>query len=151
MQDLNITVSEGHPFENVFCLESKIKDKIMNIVIQSLGILFCIIGIVYLLRTDIMKWLFEFFKKGKRIYFAGVIRLALAVVFFSSYRDPECNKPWIIFAFGILFLISGLLIFVLGPKKIRQMLEWYQKQPVLIFRVIAVIVLAAGAIIIFSA
>ena len=151
MQDLNITVSEGLPFENVFCLESKIKDKIMDIVIKSLGIVFCIIGIVYLLRPDIMKWLMEFFKQGKRIYFAGVIRLALAVVFFSSYRDRECNKPWIIFAFGILFLISGLLIFVLGPEKIRRMLDWYQKQPVLIFRVIAVIVLAIGAIIIYSA
>ena len=57
MQELNITVSEGHLFENVFCLESKIKDKIMDIVIKSLGILFCIIGIVYLLRPDIMKWL----------------------------------------------------------------------------------------------
>jgi len=123
----------------------------MDIVIKSLGIFFCIIGIVYLLRTDIMKWLFEFFKKGKRIYFAGVIRLTLAVVFFSSYRDPECNKPWIIFAFGILFLISGLLIFVLGPEKVRRMLEWYQKQPVLIFRVIAVIVLALGVIVIYSA
>ena len=121
----------------------------MDIVIKSLGIFFCIIGIVYLLRTDIMKWLFEFFKKGKRIYFAGVIRLALAVVFFSSYR--ECDKRWIIFAFGILFLISGLLIFVLGSEKVRRILDWYQKQPVLIFRVIAVIVLAIGAIIIYSA
>jgi len=78
-QELNITVSEGHPFENVFYRESKIKDKIMDIVIKSLGILFCIIGIVYLLRPDIMKWLFEFFKKGKRIYFSGLIRFALGM------------------------------------------------------------------------
>lgn len=121
----------------------------MDIVIKSLGIVFCIIGIVYLLRPDIMKWQFEFFKKGKRIYFAGVIRFALAIVFFAGAR--ECKYPWLIFAFGLLFIMGGLLIFVLGPEKIRRMLEWYQKQPVLIFRVIAVIVLAVGAIIIFSA
>jgi len=121
----------------------------MDIVIQSLGIVFCIIGIVYLLRPDVMKWLMEFFKQGKRIYFAGVIRFALAIVFFAGAR--ECDKPWIIFAFGILFLISGLLIFVLGPEKVRRILDWYQKQPVLIFRVIAVIVLAIGVVIIISA
>jgi len=121
----------------------------MDIVIKSLGILFCIIGIVYLLRPDIMKWLMEFFKQGKRIYFSGVVRFALAIVFLASAR--ECKYPWVIFAFGLLFIIGGLLIFALGPEKIRRMLEWYQKQPILIFRVIAVIVLVVGLIIIFSA
>ena len=118
-------------------------------VIKSLGILFCIIGIVYLLRPGVMKWLMEFFKQGKRIYFAALIRFALAVVFLVGAL--KCKYPWVIIAFGILFIIGGLLIFVLGPEKIRRILEWYQKQPVLIFRVIAVIVLAVGAIIIFSA
>ena len=121
----------------------------MDIVIKSLGIVFCIIGIVYLLRPDIMKWLFEFFKKGKRIYFAGLIRFALAIVFLVGAL--ECKYPKVIIAFGILFIIGGLLIFVLRPEKVRRILDWYQKQPVLIFRVIAVIVLAVGAIIIFSA
>ncbi len=121
----------------------------MDIVIKSLGILFCIIGIVYLLRPDIMKWLMEFFKQGKRIYFSALIRFALAVVFLVGAL--KCKYPKVIIAFGILFIIGGLLIFALGPEKIRRMLEWYQKQPVLIFRVIAVIVLAIGLIIIFSA
>ena len=121
----------------------------MNIVIQSLGILFCIIGIVYFLKPNVMKWLMEFFKQGKRIYFSGLIRFALAIVFFVGAR--ECKHPWVIFAFGILFIIGGLLVFALGPEKIRRILDWYQKQPVLILRVIAVIALAVGLIIIFSA
>ncbi len=121
----------------------------MDIVIKSLGILFCIIGIVYLLRPDIMKWLMEFFKQGKRIYFSGLIRFALAIVFLASAR--ECRYPWVILTFGLLFIIGGLLIFALGPEKIRQMLEWYQQQPVLIFQVIAVIVMVVGLMVIFSA
>ena len=119
------------------------------IVIKSLGMLFALMGIAYLLRPDIVKKLMVFFKKGKRIYLAGLIRFALAVVFFVAAR--ECRYPWIIFATGIIFLIGGLLIFMLGPEKIRRILDWYEKQPALIFRVIALIVLAFGAIIIFSA
>jgi len=111
--------------------------------------LFALMGIAYLLRPDIIKKLMVFFKKGKRIYFAGLIRFALAVVFFVAAR--ECRYPWIIFACGIIFLISGFLIFMLGPEKIRRILDWYEQQPALIFRVIALIVLAFGAIIIFSA
>lgn len=121
----------------------------MDIIIRSLGIVIVVVGIVYLLRPDVMKWLIEFFKQGKRIYFAGLIRLALAVIFLLSAR--ECKHFWVIFAFGILFLIGGLLIFILGPEKFRRILDWYQKQSALLLRVIAVIALAIGAIIIYSA
>ena len=119
------------------------------IVVKSLGILFALMGIVYLLRPNIIKELMGFFKKGKRIYFAGLIRFALAVVFFVAAR--ECRYFWIIFASGIIFLISGLLIFMLGPEKIRRILDWYQNQPVLIFRIIALVVFVFGVLIIFSA
>ena len=121
----------------------------MDIVIKSLGIVFVLIGIVYLLRPDVMKWLMEFFKQGKRIYFAGLIRFALAVVFLLGAR--ECKRFWVIFAFGILFIIGGLLIFILGPEKIKSIIDWWQKQSILLFRVIALITLAFGAIIIYSA
>jgi uncharacterized protein YjeT (DUF2065 family) len=119
------------------------------LVIKSLGMLFTLMGIAYLLRPEIIKRLMGFFKKGKRIYFAGLVRFALAVVFFIAAR--ECRYFWIIFASGIIFLMGGLLIFLLGPEKIGRMLDWYQDQPALIFRVIALIVLAFGVIIIFSA
>ena len=119
------------------------------IVIKSLGILFALMGIAYLLRPEIIKKLMGFFKKGKRIYFAGLVRFALAVVFLVAAR--ECRYPWIIFACGIIFLAGGLLIFLLGPEKIRRILNWYQEQSTLIFRLIAIIVLAFGVIIILSA
>ena len=119
------------------------------IVIKSLGVLFTLMGIAYLLRPDIIKRLMGFFKKGKRIYFAGLIRFALAIVFFVAAR--ECRYFWIIFASGIIFLAGGLLIFLLGPEKIRRILDWYQDQPALIFRIIALVVLAFGIIIILSA
>jgi uncharacterized protein YjeT (DUF2065 family) len=111
--------------------------------------LIALMGIVYLLRPDVIKKFMVFFKKGKRIYFAGLIRFALAIVFFVAAR--ECRYFWIIFASGIIFLTGGLLIFLLGPEKIRRILDWYQDQPALIFRIIALVVLAFGVIIIFSA
>lgn len=121
----------------------------MEIIVKIVGILIVLIGIVFLLKPGVMKRLMEFIKKGKRVYFAGVIRFTLAIIFLLG--ASECSQKWIIAAFGILFLISGLLIFILGPEKIRKILEWYQKQPALIFRVIAVIVLACGAVIVYSA
>ena len=121
----------------------------MDIVIKTLGIIIALVGIIYFLRPDVMKWLMEFFKQGKRIYFAGLIRFALAIVFLVAAR--ECKHSWVIFAFGILFIISGLLIFMLGLEKLKSIIDWYQKQSVLLLRVIAVIALALGGVIIYSA
>lgn len=121
---------------------------LLHIAIKSLGIIITLMGVAYLLRPDLIKRLMSFFKKSRRIYLPGLLRLALAVVFFLGAR--ECRYPRVIFASGIIFLAGGLLIFTLGPEKIRRLLDWYGQQPMLIFRVIALVVLTFGAIIIIS-
>ena len=124
-------------------------DTVMTTVIKIVGIVILIAAIVYLLKPDIAKRLLEFFKKGHRIYFLGLIRLVLAVVFLLGAR--ECDITWVIAAFGILFLMSGLSIFMLGLEKLKAILDWYQKKSALFLRVIALIALAIGTAIIYSA
>ena len=121
----------------------------MNIVIKILGVIFILIGIVYLLKPEILKWLMRFIKKGRRIYLAGLLRFALAIIFLLGAE--QCDNKWIIAVFGIIFILGGLLIFMLGPTKIRQILDWYDQQSTLLFRFIALIVLATGAIVIYVA
>jgi uncharacterized protein YjeT (DUF2065 family) len=53
--------------------------------------------------------------------------------------------------FGLIFLLSGLLIFMLGLKNSKAIIRWYMDQPDLIFRVVATIVLAVGLIILYAA
>jgi uncharacterized protein YjeT (DUF2065 family) len=91
----------------------------------------------------------EFFKQGRRMYFAALIRLVLAVIFL--FAAGQCRYFWVIFAFGVLFIISGLLIFILGPEKVKSYINWWQKQPTILLRVIALIGLGLGALIIYSA
>ena len=121
----------------------------MEVAIKIIGLFLILLAILYILKPSTQRPLMEFFKKGKRIYFAGLIRLVLAVVFLLAAR--QCDKPKVIAAFGILFLIAGLLVFVLGPAKSRPVLEWYQKKSLLFWRIMAVIPLILGALIIYSA
>jgi uncharacterized protein YjeT (DUF2065 family) len=121
----------------------------MDLVIKIIGILFVLIAIGYFSKPAIITGLMEFFKKGKRMYFAGLIRFALAIVFLLAAR--ECKNFWVIFAFGILFLVSGLLIFVIGPQRLRSIIEWWQKQSTALLRVLALVTLAVGVVIIIFA
>jgi uncharacterized protein YjeT (DUF2065 family) len=121
----------------------------MDIVIRIIGIVFVFMTIVYLLKPDVMKRLMEFFVQGRRMYFAAVVRLVLAVVFLLAAR--QCSRFWVIFAFGILLIVSGLSIFILGLEKVKSYVSWWQKQPLMFLRFIALIGLAIGALIIYSA
>ncbi len=119
------------------------------IVIKILGTVFILAGILYFVKPSICRRIMEFFKQGKRLYFAGLIRFALAIVFLLAAR--ECDITWVIATFGVLFIISGLLIFVLGLERLKSMIDWWQKQSFLLLRVIALITLALGAVIVYSA
>jgi amino acid transporter len=121
----------------------------MNIVIKIVGIVIVFLAALFLLKPDIMKSVLNFFKQGKRLYFVGLTRLVLAIVFLLAAR--ECDITWVIVVFGILFLISGLSIFMIGAEKLRSMLDWFQNKSALFLRAMAVITLAIGAIIIYSA
>ena len=121
----------------------------MAIVIKIVGILIVLAGIVFFLRPEMMNRLLVFFKKGKRVYFMGLVRFALAIVFLLG--AGQCRIKQVIAAFGILFLISGLLIFLLGAEKVAAILDWFLKQSVLLKRISAVLALAVGAAIIYFA
>ncbi len=121
----------------------------MNVIVKIIGIVIVALAIVYLLKPDVMKYLMEFFTEGRRIYFAGLIRLVLAVVFLLAAR--ECDYTSVIIFFGILFLISGLLTFVLGSEKVKPIIDWCQRQSLFVLRLFALVAFAIGAIIIYSA
>jgi len=140
---------------NPFCKKSrngnlkKLRRNIMDIVVKIVGIVFVFVGIVYLLKPGVLKSFMEFFKKGKRIYFVGLIRFVLAVIFLLAAN--QCKRAWVIIVFGILFMISGLLVFTLGAKRLKSMLDWWQRQSFLLLRLMALIALAVGAVIIYCA
>jgi len=121
----------------------------MNYVIKIVGIIIVLVGVVYFLKPSVIKWLMEFFKQGSRLYFAGLMRFALAVIFLLAAR--ECKNFWVIFAFGILFIISGLLIFIIPLEKLKAYIGWWQKQSPVLLRALSLIALAIGAIIIYAA
>ncbi len=121
----------------------------MDIVVKIVGIVVVFIGIVYLLKPGVLKSFIGFFKKGKRIYFVALIRFVLAVIFLLAAN--QCKIPWVIIVFGILFMISGLLIFILRAERLKSILDWWQRQSSLLLRFMGLIALAVGAAIIYSA
>jgi hypothetical protein len=121
----------------------------VDTVIKIIGIAIVVIAVVFLIKPGLFHAIMGFVKRGKRAYFMGLVRLALAVVFLLGAR--ECDLTWLIAVFGIVFLLSGLLIFMLGAEKVGSIINWYQEQSTVLLRVLVLIMLAVGAVIIYAA
>jgi drug/metabolite transporter superfamily protein YnfA len=117
--------------------------------VKIIGVLLILAAVVYLSKPEFMRRVLQFFKHGSRIHFQTLVRFVLAVIFLLA--AGQCHHPRVVAAFGIIFLISGLLMIIVGAQKVITALEWILKQPALIFRIIALVILAAGAVILYAA
>ncbi len=121
----------------------------MPVVVQIIGAWIMLMGVLLLVKPTVLDYPANFFKKGRRIYLAAVARLTLAVLFLLAAGD--CMLRAVVALFGVLFMISGLLILMLGPARMREIIELFQRQPHLIRRVVAALVLAVGGLIAYAA
>ena len=121
----------------------------MDTIIKAIGTVIVAMGLIYLIKPRILRMVLRFFARGWWLYFAALVRFALAVVFLLGAR--ECDVSWVIIMFGLIFLLSGLLIFVLGLEKAREIINWYLEQSSLTLRVVAAIALCVGLIIVYAA
>jgi hypothetical protein len=121
----------------------------MNHAIKSIGIIIALFAILYMAKPSVMISVLEFFKKGKRLYLAGILRFVLAIIFLLGAN--RCHYPVVIAVFGIMFIIGGLLIFVMKLEKLKSILDWWQKQSIVLLRVLAIITFTIGAVIVYSA
>ena len=117
--------------------------------IQTLGIFFICAGIIFLVRPAIIKSVVGFFKVGIRPHIAAAIRITLAVILFLGAQ--QCRIHWVIITLGIIFLLSGLIVFAMGAKKAGLLMGRFGNQPTAFIRILSLIPLAVGSIIIYSA
>ena len=119
------------------------------VIIKAIGLIMAVLGAVFAAVPRKLVKVFPFFKAGKKIYAVGVCRLVCAVIFLLAASQARWSV--VIGLFGILLLISGVLIFALKLKHIRAVLDWFPSKPDMVLRAIGVVVLIIGLLIVFAA
>ena len=121
----------------------------MILLVKFLGILMVCIGAINMVNPAPMRKMLAFWRQGKRIYVGGLLRIFFGAIFLLSYQYAKI--PGVICTLGILMVLGGLTIFILGPNRIKVMLDWWARKPNSILRLIAVFILLVGALVIYSA
>jgi len=119
----------------------------MLILAKLFGILIAVFGLTVCALPQVMQKLFDFMKEGKRIYGAGVLRCLIGLVLLLA--SPQSAIPITAIAMGVVFLLSGIIVFACDLEKLKGVLAHYGEMPVLILRLLGLLVAAFG-ILVFS-
>lgn len=121
----------------------------MIVLVKLFGIVVVVFGVIFLLKPDVIRPYMDFWTKGKRIYTAAVLNLIIGIILLLA--ASQCRLAWLIALIGIWGIIKGVILFVLGPEKLKSRIEWWKGRPVGILRLAALLCLAIGALIIYAA
>jgi len=95
----------------------------MNNAVRIIGTAIVALAILYILNPYSLRYLLNFFIKGKKIYIPALIRLAFSAAFF--YAANQCKIPWLIIALAAVFLIDAMVILLMKLENLKNIIRWF--------------------------
>ncbi|MFA5410400.1 MAG: hypothetical protein WC321_00870 [Candidatus Omnitrophota bacterium] len=120
----------------------------MLILVRLVGVYLMAAGIIILLWPKAYNRILNFFRQGRRIYIAGILRILFGVLLLSS--AAESRLKIFLMVLGVLAIIGGSLIFILKPAKLQAAINWFDKKSPVFIRLWGGVALALGAILVYS-
>ena len=117
--------------------------------VKLIAVVMIACGAIFLVRPALMKKFMQFWMQESKLYIGAVLSLAIGIIFLFAAKN--CTIHFIVVIFGLLSLIKGILIFVLGPKKIIAFMELLSKRPAKALRFFAILHLCLGVLLNYSA
>ena len=119
----------------------------MAILVKLIGIVIAGLGLAIFASPAFSQKIFDFFKEGKRIYFAGIIRVATGLILLVA--TSRSAVPLAAIALGMMFLMSGIVIFAADIEKMKIFIQQFSEMPGLVIRLFGLVAASFG-ILIFS-
>lgn len=121
----------------------------MVILVKLLGIITVVFGVTFLMRPEVIKKYMAFWTKGKRVYTGGSLSILIGIILL--FAASQCGVVWFVTVIGIWGLIKGIILFILGPKKVISMINWWIARPPAVLRILALLTLSIGTLLVCSA
>ena len=122
----------------------------MVLTVKVIGILLIAFSVILLIRPQALKSMLVFvIEQQKMIYFAAVLRLVIGALLLLAASNAAI--PIIIIVLGIIFLVSGIMIFFLGVDRVKSIVEKFLDKSDMVYRALAAIPLVVGILLVWAA
>ncbi|MDP2653729.1 MAG: hypothetical protein Q8Q08_06830 [Candidatus Omnitrophota bacterium] len=119
----------------------------MVFLVKFVGLLIMSFGFAIFASPPFAQKMFDFFKVGKRIYWAGVVRTSVGLLMLLT--SSRSLVPLAAIALGLMFLVSGIVVFAADIEKLKDFMLAYRKMPALVIRLMGLAAASFG-ILVFS-
>lgn len=120
----------------------------MLFLVKLVGLLVLGLGIYFVINPNKIKAYFDFWTKGKRIYWGAVLCVLISILFIKA--SSLCKWDTFIMVVGIVILVKGIILFVAGKDKLDKLYEKWINKPEDMIRRLAVIDVVLGVLILFG-
>lgn len=117
----------------------------MVILAKIIGVIIAGFGLTIFASPQITEKVYAFFKEGKNIYLAGVVRAFTGLVLLLA--TAQSTVPMAAIALGIMFLTSGIIIFAVDPEKTKVLITHFSEMPTLVIRLFGLVAASFGILI----
>lgn len=117
-------------------------------IVWIIGALIGIWGIVTVILPTWMKAVVQFIVKKRIIYLVAAVKVTCGILFLIFAR--ECHISWLILIMGLLTAGGSLLFCALPSAKIQAWMQWWQGQPLWLYRVWGILATALGGLIMYA-
>jgi len=120
----------------------------MEGIVKLMGIVMVAAGAIYFVKPSTMKKLADYFLQEKRIKVGGALAIVIGIISFSA--ASQCVISWVVVLFGAVALLKGILVFTLGQKKLKSLVDSLTEKPPKTIRGYGAIEILLGVILIYS-
>jgi hypothetical protein len=121
----------------------------MVVFVKLIGVALMGYGVAFMVNPGLLKKYVTFWAKGKMLYTGGVLNIIIgAALLLAAF---QCKRVWFVMLISIMSLAKGIAIFSLGKEKWAAKLDWWAARPVKTVRYLAILALAIGVLLIYSA
>ncbi|MFH1360375.1 MAG: hypothetical protein ABIJ41_04980 [Candidatus Omnitrophota bacterium] len=117
----------------------------MIVLVKLLGGLVIVVGLTIFASPAFTKKIFAFVQHGKNIYYAGVARCVLGIILFIC--ASRSSVPLAAIALGLMFVMSGIVVFAADLRKLKALIASYSEMPALVIRLLGLMAASFGMLV----
>jgi hypothetical protein len=120
----------------------------MNIVVVIVGWLIALIGLFGIARPHGLIDAVLNMQSATRFWLSVIVRIVVGIIFLFGAR--RCRVAWFVYLMGIIFLVSGIVLFLLGAGRVDAIINWFAARTDTGIRYAYAVDVILGALIIFT-
>jgi hypothetical protein len=122
--------------------------KYMNIIVLVVGWLILLLGLLGIASPRSLVDAVLGMSSDTRFYVMVIVRIVVGIIFLVAAR--RCRVAWLVYLFGVIILLSGLILLFLGAGRLDEIINWFAARSDAALRSAYVVDVIIGALLIFA-